>query len=110
MTETAMPRMIKLRPAFRDLIWGGTRLKSDFLLDSPYEHTAEALMLSAREGDESVAVGGDFDGVPLSEIYAACPAFFGDNCRRYPAFPLLVKLIDTMDDISVHTKITFLIA
>ena len=102
MTETAMPRMIKLRPAFRDLIWGGTRLKSDFLLDSPYEHTAEALMLSAREGDESVAVGGDFDGMPLSEIYAACPAFFGDNCRRYPAFPLLVKLIDTMDDISVQ--------
>lgn len=99
MSETCM---IKLKPTFRDLIWGGTKLKSDFLLNTPYEHTAEALMLSPREGSESVAVGGAFDGMPLSQIYAQNPAFFGSNCAKYDRFPLLVKFIDTMDDISVQ--------
>ena len=99
MAET---RMIKLKPAFRDLIWGGTKLKSDFLLNTPYEHTAEALMLSPRSDSESAAVGGEFDGVPLSKIYADNPAFFGSNCAKYDRFPLLVKFIDTMDDISVQ--------
>lgn len=99
MTETTM---IKLKSAFRDLIWGGTKLKTDFLLDTPYEHTAEALMLSTRDESETVAVGGAFDGLPLSQIYAEHPDFFGVNCTKYERFPLLIKLIDTMDDISVQ--------
>lgn len=99
MSET---RMIKLKPTFRDLIWGGTKLKSDFLLNTPYEHTAEALMLSPRGDSESEAVGGEFDGMPLSKIYADNPDFFGSNCAKYDRFPLLVKFIDTMDDISVQ--------
>lgn len=94
--------MIKLKPAFRDLIWGGTKLKSDFLLDTPYEHTAEALMVSTREAFETVAAGGEFDGMPLSEIYARHPDFFGANCGKYDRFPLLIKFMDTMDDISVQ--------
>lgn len=94
--------LIKLKPTFRDLIWGGTKLRTDFLLDTPYEHTAEALMLSSREGFENVAVGGAFDGMPLSQIYVENPAFFGSNCAKYERFPLLMKFIDTMDDISVQ--------
>lgn len=94
--------LIKLKPAFRDLIWGGTKLRASFLMDTPSEHTAEALMLSVREDCECEAAGGPFDGQTLSEIYAANPAFFGSNCAKYDRFPLLVKLIDTMDDISVQ--------
>lgn len=94
--------IIKLRPTFRDLIWGGTKLKSYFLLDTPYEHTAEALVLCSRENFENVAAGGRFDGMPLSVIYSEHPEFFGSNCTKYDRFPLLIKLIDTMDDISVQ--------
>ncbi len=95
-------KIIKLRPAFKDLIWGGTKLKSDFMMDSPYEHTAEALMLSCREEAECTVAGGEFDGMPLSEVYRQNPALFGTNCSKYDKFPLLIKLIDTMDDISVQ--------
>ena len=91
-------RVIKLSPAFRQLIWGGTKLRSHFGFDTPDENTAEALVLSCRENEESV----DHNGTPLSEIYASNPAFFGSNCAKYDRFPLLVKLIDTMDDISVQ--------
>ena len=93
---------IKCKPAFRDLIWGGTRLQTDFWLDTPYEHTAEALMLSCREEAVCCVSGGEWDGLPLSRIYAEHPAFFGSNCAKYDRFPLLIKFIDTMDDISVQ--------
>ena len=90
--------VIKLRPAFRELIWGGTKLRSYFGFDTPDEKTAEALMLSCRKDEECV----DLNGIPLSEIYASQPEFFGSNCAKYDRFPLLIKLIDTMDDISVQ--------
>lgn len=95
-------KIIKLKPAFKDLIWGGTKLKSDFMMDTPYEHTAEALMLSCRGDAECVVMGGIFDNLPLSEIYALHPELFGTNCTKYDKFPLLIKFIDTMDDISVQ--------
>ena len=79
--------VIKLSPAFKDLIWGGTKLRSRFGYDTPHENTAEALVLSCRENAECT----DQNGTPLSEIYAS----------RH-RFPLLIKLIDTMDDISVQ--------
>ncbi len=94
--------IIRLRPAFKDLIWGGTRLKSEFLLDTPYEHTAEALVLSAQKGEESLVSGGEFDGLALSELFASQRRLFGSSCEKYDRFPLLIKLIDTMDDVSVQ--------
>ncbi len=95
-------KIIKLKPAFKDLIWGGTKLKTDFMMDTPYENTAEALMLSCREETECVVAGGEFDGVTLSALYENNPELFGTNCQKYDKFPLLIKLIDTMDDISVQ--------
>ena len=90
--------VIKLSPSFKELIWGGTKLRSYFGYDTPGENTAEALVLSCRDNAECT----DTNGTPLSELYASRPAFFGSNCRKYDRFPLLIKLIDTMDDISVQ--------
>lgn len=95
-------KIIKLKPAFNDLIWGGTKLKSDFIMDTPYEHTAEAFVLSDREKSECFATGGEFDNLPLSQIYAEHPELFGLSCAKYNKFPLLIKFIDAMDDISVQ--------
>ena len=90
--------VMKLSPSFKELIWGGTKLRSYFGFDTPGENTAEALVLSCRENAECV----DTNGTPLSEIYASHPEFFGSNCAKYDRFPLLIKLIDTMDDVSVQ--------
>ena len=90
--------VIKLSPYFKELIWGGTKLRSYLGYDTPEQNTAEALVLSCRENAECV----DSNGTPLSEIYASRPEFFGSNCAKYDRFPLLIKLIDTMDDISVQ--------
>ena len=90
--------VIRLSPSFRELIWGGTKLRSYFGFDTPNENTAEAFVLSCRENEECV----DSSGTPLSALYASRPDFFGSNCAKYDRFPLLIKLIDTMDDISVQ--------
>lgn len=90
--------VIKLSPYFKELIWGGTKLRSYFGYDTPEQNTAEALVLSCQKNAECV----DSNGTPLSEIYASRPEFFGSNCAKYDRFPLLIKLIDTMDDISVQ--------
>lgn len=94
--------VIQLTPAFKDLIWGGTKLRSYFGYDTPHENTAEALVLSCRENAECTVAGGTYDGMTLSELYASQPDFFGANCAKYDRFPLLIKIIDTMDDISVQ--------
>lgn len=100
-TESTV-NFIKLKPIFKDLIWGGTRLQSEFLFDTPTEHTAEALMLACRENADCEVTGGEYDGLPLSQVYTEHPEFFGANCAKYDRFPLLIKFIDTMDDISVQ--------
>ena len=93
---------MRLKPVFKDLIWGGTKLRSYFNYETPEENTAEALVLSCRENDECTVSGGEMDDIPLSLVYAAKPEFFGSNCAKYDRFPLLIKLIDAMDDISVQ--------
>ena len=34
-------QILKLKPVFKDYIWGGKRLKDDFGFDTGYEKTAE---------------------------------------------------------------------
>ena len=75
--------VIKLSPSFKELIWGGTKLRSYFGFDTPGANTAEALVLSCRDNAECV----DSKGTPLSEIYASRPGFFGSNCAKYDRFP-----------------------
>ena len=46
--------VIKLSPSFKELIWGGTKLRSYFGFDTPGANTAEALVLSCRDNAECV--------------------------------------------------------
>ena len=41
--------IFRLNPVFKDYIWGGTRLKSDFGFKSDYDKVAEGWMLSCHK-------------------------------------------------------------
>lgn len=92
---------VKLIPALKQTIWGGQRLKE--LYDGKnMENIAESWVLSCHPAGESVIATGAFAGKTLTEALAsggrdalgtACPA--GE-------FPLLIKLIDAADDLSVQ--------
>ena len=87
-----------LRPAGKDYLWGGTRLKTEFGKDIPMTPLAETWEVSIHPDGESTVEGGLFDGWKLSEVLVAHPEYLG----RHKEFPLLVKLIDAEKDLSVQ--------
>lgn len=94
---------MQLKPAFKDYIWGGTRLRDDFQKDCDFDKIAESWELSCHKDGNSVISGGEFDGLTLQEfIDKQGKAVLGTNCERFENFPILIKLIDAKDNLSVQ--------
>lgn len=93
---------MKLQPAFKDYLWGGNRLVTEFDKQSPYEKTAESWELSCHPDGLSVIANGDFKGKTLQEYIASHPQALGRNCIDPTHFPVLIKLIDACDRLSIQ--------
>ncbi len=94
--------ILRLKPPVKDYIWGGTRLRDEFGKRYDGERLAESWELSCNADGLSVIDGGEYDGVYLSEYIAEHPEALGENCRKYRDFPILIKLIDAKEDLSVQ--------
>ena len=96
--------ILKLSPVFKDYIWGGNRLKDDFHLNTPYDKTAEAWMLACHKDGMNRIEGGEFDQMTLSEVINRNDPerTAGSNALRFPYFPVLIKLIDAYDNLSIQ--------
>lgn len=94
--------ILKLKPVFKDYIWGGNRLRKEFGFESEYDIMAEGWMLAARNDGENTVMGGKFDGLPFSRLIKENPDYLGTNGKKFPFFPLLIKLIDAKNDLSVQ--------
>ncbi len=92
----------RLRPSFKDYLWGGTRLRDDFGKDCDFDKIAESWELSCHKDGPSYVVDGEFAGSTLEQYLAANPAALGTACGRFEYFPILIKLIDAKDDLSVQ--------
>ena len=55
-------QILKLKPIFKDYIWGGKRLKDDFGFDTGFEKTAEGWMLACHKDGMNIIDGGEYDG------------------------------------------------
>ncbi len=94
---------IKLKPAFKDYLWGGTRLRDDFGKDCDYDKVAESWELSCHKDGNSVVAEGEFSGLTLAEyIEKSGRSVLGTNCEKFENFPILIKLIDAKDNLSVQ--------
>ena len=90
----------KLTPAFKDYLWGGTKLRDEFGKDCPYDKVAESWELSCHK--DGLSVIGD-TGISLKDyITEKGSGVLGTNCEKFDDFPVLVKLIDACDDLSVQ--------
>ncbi|MBR6873375.1 MAG: class I mannose-6-phosphate isomerase [Ruminococcus sp.] len=95
--------IIRLEPAFKDYIWGGTRLRDDFKKKCDYDKVAESWELSCHKDGASVVATGEDKGLTLAQyIDKHGKAVLGTNCGRFEAFPILIKLIDAKDNLSVQ--------
>ncbi len=94
---------IKLKPAFKDYLWGGTRLRDDFGKECDFEKIAESWELSCHKDGNSVVADGEFAGLTLAEyIEKQGKSVLGTNCEKFENFPILIKLIDAKDNLSVQ--------
>lgn len=94
---------LKLKPALKDYLWGGTRLKTEYKMESDLEKVAEAWVLSTHKDGPSVVLNGELCGKTLTEAVEIFGAdCLGENGKKFSYFPILIKLIDARDDLSVQ--------
>lgn len=59
--------IFKLDPAFKDYIWGGTRLRDEYGKKCDYDKVAESWELSCHKDGPSVVADGEYKGLTLNE-------------------------------------------
>jgi len=95
-------RPFELRAPVKDYIWGGTRLRDEFGKESCLERLAESWELSCHQDGESVIASGEYQGMTLAEFLRMCPEAAGKCCKDGEGLPVLVKLIDARENLSVQ--------
>ena len=96
-----------LYPVFKDYLWGGTRLRDEYGKKSDLEKVAESWELSChKDGISSIGLAG-MDAskpVPLTEFIRirGKAAVLGTRPAAFSSFPVMIKLIDAHDNLSVQ--------
>ncbi len=94
--------ILKLNPVFKDYLWGGTKLRDEYGFQSDLKKLAEGWMLSCHKDGENTIQNGEFAGKTLTEVVKTNPDFLGKNGKKFEYFPILIKLIDAKNDLSVQ--------
>lgn len=89
-----------LKPVFQEKIWGGSRLRSVFGFDIPSDKIGEDWAISAHPHGVSIVENGEFKGQKLDDLWANHKELFGHPSE--PVFPLLIKILDAEDELSVQ--------
>ena len=95
--------IFRCRPAVKDYIWGGDRLKREWNIETSLDKAAEAWVLSCHPDGSCVIDGGEFDGRTLADvIHILGREVLGTDAADCDDLPILVKLIDARDDLSIQ--------
>lgn len=95
-----MGHILWTKPVFKEMIWGGHKLKDVYGYDIPSNQTGECWAISAHRNGDCQIIEGEFAGQTLSQVFAAHRELFGNI--QDEQFPLLVKIIDACNDLSVQ--------
>lgn len=96
---------LKFEPVYKQIIWGGDKIAKRFHRTVPFEKVAESWEITCRGDGMSVVKNGALCGKTLGDVINEHPReTLGDaSIARYgERFPLLVKLIDAADRLSVQ--------
>jgi len=94
---------ILFNPEYKELVWGGTKLKTLFNKAIPYTHTGESWEIASHKHGQSIVRNGPYSGLTLKELLEQHgDEIVGKTYGPHDLFPLLVKLIDATADLSVQ--------
>ncbi|MGE9267822.1 MAG: type I phosphomannose isomerase catalytic subunit [Verrucomicrobiales bacterium] len=99
-------KLITFQPLYQTRVWGGRELANTFSRELPDEQPyGESWELSDRPDEQSLVSAGPFKGLSLNELWREQraeifgPAYLPDERER---FPLLIKILDARDDLSIQ--------
>ncbi len=78
---------ILLRPAGKDYLWGGNRLKTEYHKELPVEPLAETWECSTHPDGPSVVASGEYEGLLLTEVLGLHPEWLGTHPKRLGTIP-----------------------
>ena len=61
--------LLLLEPVFKQMIWGGSRLKDDFGYDIPGDNTGECWAISAHKNGDCTIENSEFAGIAAIFLY-----------------------------------------
>lgn len=93
---------VRFHPQYKDYLWGGDRIPKRFGRALPPGRYAESWEISTRPEGMSVAATGPWAGQSLGQLVDMLGAeLVGTKCAGQ-AFPLLLKIIDARETLSVQ--------
>lgn len=98
-TEKKYPILFP-QPVLKSMVWGGSRLVSEFGYTGSSDTVGECWGISAHPGGDNPLLNMEYSGMTLSELWERERNFFGESSGS--VFPLLTKVIDAREDLSIQ--------
>src|SRR5690554_3662595 len=92
---------IRFEPIYQAYIWGGDRI-SERLNREAGGRIAESWEISDRDDAMSVVANGPWKGKTLHELVEELGEKLLGVDQHYKRFPILLKIIDTKEDLSIQ--------
>lgn len=93
---------LKLKSVCKSPIWGGERLRCAWGKESEHSTIGESWELTVRRDEVCTVQNGPFAGMPLSTVLSAHAREILGALADAPVFPVLIKLIDAAQPLSVQ--------
>ncbi|MDR1663714.1 MAG: class I mannose-6-phosphate isomerase [Clostridiales bacterium] len=92
------------KPVYKEMIWGGSKLRDHYGREIPSGHTGESWDITCRREEMGVIENGADAGMTFADwIGREKSEALGTRCTTSAEnFPLLIKIIDAQDNLSVQ--------
>lgn len=95
--------ILKLQPALKDYLWGGVRLVEEYNKQSQLTQVAESWELSNHKDGNSIITNGTYKGYHFGTyLEQVGKTVWGEKAQKYTDFPILIKLIDAKQTLSIQ--------
>jgi mannose-6-phosphate isomerase len=96
---------ITFTPLYMERVWGGRELERVYhrSLPNPNKPFGESWEIVDRGNEQSVVDEGTYHGTTLHDLWTNHrEEIFGEGFRNHPRFPILIKVLDARDDLSIQ--------
>lgn len=102
MRTKQMGKPFLLKPVGKDYLWGGTRLRTVYGKQLTMEPLAETWECATHPNGTSIVASGENAGKRLTTVLQENPSYLGTHANASGALPILIKLIDAQQNLSVQ--------